>query len=75
MAALSRLPRYLEGVGARLVNTVHDEIVLEVTNNDVDRAKAALEKAMVEGMLSVFPEASTKNLVEFKAGRNWAEAK
>ena len=38
-------------------------------------AKTALEKAMVDGMLAVFPDASTKNLVESKAGRNWAEAK
>ena len=75
MAALARLPKYLDGIDAKLVNTVHDEIVLEVANNDVDRAKAALEKAMVDGMLAVFPEASTKNLVESKAGKNWAEAK
>lgn len=75
MAALSRLPKCLKGINAKLVNIVHDEIVLEVANKDIDRAKAALEKAMVEGMLAVFPQASTRNLVESKAGNNWAEAK
>ncbi len=75
MAALSRLPKYLKGIDAKLVNIVHDEIVLEVANKDIDCAKEALEKVMVEGMLAVFPLASTRNLVESKAGNNWAEAK
>jgi len=75
MAALSRLPECLKDIDAKLVNIVHDEIVLEVDNPDIDRAKAALEKVMVEGMLVIFPQASTRNLVESKAGNNWAEAK
>ena len=75
MAALARLPNCLRGIDAKPVNIVHDEIVLEVANTDIERAKAALEKAMVDGMLAVFPQASTRNLVESKAGNNWAEAK
>ena len=75
IAALSRLLKFLKGIEAKLVNIVHDEIVLQVDNKDIDRAKAALEKTMVEGMLAVFPQASTINLVESKAGNNWAEAK
>ena len=35
----------------------------------------AVERAMVEGMLAIFPEASTKDLVEINTGDNWAEAK
>ncbi|MEW5818141.1 MAG: DNA polymerase, partial [Spirochaetota bacterium] len=75
MAALARLSRYIDGIDAKLVNIVHDEIVLEVADPDIDSAKTALEKAMVEGMLAVFPNAGTKNLVEAKSGKNWAEAK
>lgn len=75
MAALALLPRYLNGLDAKLVNIVHDEIALEVADSDLERAKAALEKAMIEGMRVVFPNASTKNLVEAKSGKNWAEAK
>jgi len=75
MAALSLLPKFLMGIDAKLVNIVHDEIVLQVDNRDINCAKAALEKTMVEGMLVIFPQASTKNLVESKAGKNWAEAK
>jgi hypothetical protein len=37
--------------------------------------KAAVERAMVRGFLSVFPDGSTRDLVEAHAGRNWAEAK
>jgi hypothetical protein len=41
----------------------------------VDRAKTALEKAIVNGLFAILPLANTKNLVESKSGRNWAEAK
>ncbi len=60
---------------AKLVNIVHDELVLEVAEADVEAAKAVVEKAMVEGMLSIFPEATTRDLVEANDGLNWAESK
>jgi DNA polymerase-1 len=75
LATLPKLDKYLEGLDAKLVNIVHDEIVLEVAEQDAERAKQAVEKAMVEGMLAMFPNASTVGLVEAKAGANWAEVK
>ena len=75
MATLACLERQLEGIDAKLVNVVHDEIVLEVAEQDTEGAKEAVEKAMVEGMLAMFPSASTEGLVETKSGENWAEAK
>ena len=75
LATLDRLDTHLDGIDARLVNLVHDEIVLDVAEADTDRAKEAVKEAMVEGLLSQFPTASTVGLVEVHAGRNWAEAK
>jgi DNA polymerase I-like protein with 3'-5' exonuclease and polymerase domains len=56
---------------------VHDELVLEVADADATAVKAAVEQAMVEGFLAVFPEGAgvTAGLVEAKAGLNWAVAK
>ena len=75
MAALSKLEKHFAGLDAKLVNIVHDELVLEVSELEVEQAKKAVEKAMIEGMLEVFPDASTVGLVEAKSGSNWAEAK
>lgn len=77
LAALARLDHHLSGLDARLVNVVHDEIVLEVAEAEAEPAKRALEAAMTEGFLSVFPdaEAITRGLVEAHHGPNWAAAK
>ena len=66
---------HLGALDAKLVNIVHDELVLEVAEEDVAAAKTAVEEAMVEGMLAIFPEATTRNLVEAMDGPNWAESK
>ena len=75
LAALGRLETHLVGIDALLVNIVHDELVLEVVEADADRATVAVEAAMIEGMLEIFPDASTVGLVEAHVGSNWAEAK
>jgi DNA polymerase-1 len=75
LAALAALDRRLNGLDAKLVNVVHDEIVLEVAADQASTAKTAVEEAMVAGMLSVFPRADCNGLVEAHSGCNWAEAK
>ncbi len=75
LSALSALHRRLRTIDAKLVNVVHDEIVLEVAADQVTAAKTAVEEAMVEGMLAIFPRATCNGLVEAHAGPNWAEAK
>jgi DNA polymerase-1 len=69
---LDDLPR---GLDARLVNVVHDEIVLEVSEQDAAEAKARLEAAMRAGMLEIFPDAMTVGLVDAKIVPNWGGAK
>jgi len=50
-------------------------VVLEVVEADVPAAKVALSAAMVEGLLAIFPDACTGDLVEAHEGDNWEAAK
>jgi DNA polymerase I-like protein with 3'-5' exonuclease and polymerase domains len=61
----------------RLINCVHDEIILEVIDNPetIEETKIVLQSAMVDGFTRVFPEGITNNLSEVGEGGNWAEAK
>ena len=58
---------------ARLVAVVHDEVVVEVNAEDALHLKGMVEKALVDGMLRVFPGATTNSLVEASIGQTWAE--
>lgn len=62
-------------VGGRafLVNVVHDEMTLDVHEDDVDVVKEAMERCMTEAFLEVFPGACVRGLVEVKVCNNWSE--
>ncbi len=75
MAALSLLDEKLAGLDAKLVNVIHDELVLEVAVADAERCRAAVTETMSAGMRAIFPEATIDGLVEAHVGRSWAEAK
>lgn len=59
----------------RIVNCVHDEIMVECPPKDVSWIKSNIEEAMELGFLDVFPSGITRGLCECKSGINWAEAK
>ncbi len=77
LAAIIELDRQIRdsGLDIKMVNIIHDEIVLEVAAADAEQAKVILEEAMINGMLRVFPEAHTAGLVEAGIGDTWGEAK
>ncbi len=75
LAAMKALDRHLAGMDARLVNVVHDELVVEAAESQGERARKAVEAAMIEGMLQIFPGASTTDLVEAHVVSNWSQAK
>jgi DNA polymerase I-like protein with 3'-5' exonuclease and polymerase domains len=75
LAALPKVEARLKGLDAKLINLIHDEIVLEVADIDVEAAKIALSEGMTEGFLQIFPKACTRDLVEAHDGANWQEAK
>lgn len=59
----------------KIVNCVHDELLVESKKELVEWTKEALYDSMIEGVLHVFPEACERGLVDVKSGPNWAEAK
>ena len=59
----------------RLLNCVHDEMIIDCAEGDEEEAKECLELSMIDGMLQVFPNATTVKLVEAKAGKSWGECK
>jgi DNA polymerase-1 len=73
LAALAALD--VDSLGGRLVNIVHDELVVECEPEQAGAVSAAVEAAMVAGFLAIFPQGSTRDLVEAHSGLNWAAAK
>jgi DNA polymerase I-like protein with 3'-5' exonuclease and polymerase domains len=72
LRAIALMGRRLPGA---MVACLHDEILIEVSEVECDRAKAALEETMVEAFVMTFPGAPTNGVAKAGVGRNWLEAK
>ncbi|HWR43750.1 DNA polymerase I [Sporomusa sp.] len=70
--AMNHVYQALEAAGfkSRLLLQVHDELVLEVTADELERVSALVKKAMEQAV-----ELTVPLLAEVKIGSNWAEAK
>ncbi len=77
MITLNRLPAALSDMDAKIVNIIHDEILLEVAEQDAEAATAALSTTMESAFLSLFPEqqALIGHLVDCRTGKTWADVK
>lgn len=74
--ALVHLDKNLENFDEiKLVNCVHDEIILEAKKGFEGEAQGIVENCMIQGYLDVFPGGITNGLVEAKSGSTWADAK
>lgn len=62
---------------ARIVNCVHDELLVEVTRKKkiVEKAAKLMKQEMVGAMTTVFPKAPVRDLVEVGLGTSWSSAK
>jgi DNA polymerase-1 len=71
--ALPRLDQALRNEPVEIIATVHDEIVLLVSDNvaTVERVGAIAQREMIAAFVEVFPDAPTLNLVEPKVGVTW----
>lgn len=58
-----------------LVATVHDEILLEVHEEDAEKARVLLEETMTEAFVLTFPGAPADGVAVAHIGHNWTEAK
>jgi DNA polymerase I-like protein with 3'-5' exonuclease and polymerase domains len=63
------------GIDGGPVLCIHDEIVLEVAEHQVEQASAILQTEMRNAFAQTFPNASLRGVVECHGGRTWAAAK
>jgi hypothetical protein len=63
------------GISGGPVAWLHDEIVIEVREDQAERAAEILKQAMVDGFAETFPGAPLNGLVEPYVGLSWGEAK
>lgn len=77
LRSLIRIEKALDWTTARIVNTVHDEMILEVREENAEAVARLVESSMIYGFLDVFPGhlAVTKGLVEATIANSWGEAK
>ena len=58
-----------------LVAWLHDEFIVEVREDQAERAAEILKRSMIDGFAETFPGAPLNGLVEPHIGLNWGEAK
>ena len=75
LKALALLDKALDHSKGKIVNCIHDEIVLEVLEEYKDEASKILEESMIAAFSAVFPSQTTKSLIETKSAKNWRNAK
>lgn len=77
LSALVRVEKAFRTKNVKLLNTVHDEIILEVLDTDevVEEVARGLAEEMTKGFLDVFPGGITNGLVAVGIGKTWADAK
>jgi DNA polymerase I-like protein with 3'-5' exonuclease and polymerase domains len=76
-AALTEVDRRLlaDKLDGRLVGWIHDELIVETREVDVDQVKALLQSEMARAFLDTFPAATLRDLIEVKVAANWAGIK
>ena len=77
MKALTEVDRRLldDKIDGRLVGWIHDELLVETREADVDRVKACCKDEMERAFIDTFPAATRNKLIEVKVAPNWAESK
>jgi DNA polymerase-1 len=76
LVAMAHLVRLLadRNLDAFLIASVHDELIVECSEDIADVVGALLEEAMTFGFLRIFPGSPTTGLVEARKARSWAKA-
>lgn len=70
--ALRLLHDSISGTSAKLVNIVHDEVIVECDSKHVDEAKTALEKAMIDAGQEFLSNVPVK--VDSRVSERWSKA-
>jgi DNA polymerase I len=72
LRAIATLFRRLRGA---TVACLHDEILIEIPEDDAGKAQMVLEEVMIEAFSLTFPGAPTAGVAKAGIGRDWLEAK
>lgn len=75
LQALALVDKTLDQSKAKIVNCIHDEIILESFEEYKDEASRILEDSMIAAFKAVFPAQTTKSLIKTKSAKNWRNAK
>ena len=75
LRAIAMVFRRLRGIRGGMVASVHDELLLEVAEDDAEQARQILQEAMVEAFELTFPGAPTNNVVDVQIGQTWRDLK
>ena len=67
--AMIRVDQYLPNT---MVLSLHDELVLEVPEDEAEQVKDTLVDVMVDACLRWFPNMPTRDLCKTKTGRVWS---
>ena len=74
LLALVSTHRALEGSSAKLIATVHDELVVECPTSVVAETEKLVTDAMTAAFVRLFPEAPVIGLVDAVSGPSWGES-
>ncbi|HIJ76483.1 MAG TPA: hypothetical protein HPP81_07175 [Deltaproteobacteria bacterium] len=69
--ALALLPQRLLGTGAQIIGTVHDEIILEVSDGLAEEAAVILKETMIQAGKTYLGKVPVE--VEVAIGETWSE--
>jgi DNA polymerase I-like protein with 3'-5' exonuclease and polymerase domains len=75
LRAIQLAHRRMSDVAGGLVACVHDELLVEVPEDNAERVRTILEETMTEAFAITFPGAPLTGLVQAAIGKDWLEAK
>jgi len=75
--AMIRLKAVLDTchIPAKIINSVHDEIIVECDPDDTDKVSKLVKKTMGQGMQHVFPKANLNKIAKIVVCDSWGEGK
>ena len=61
------------GIDAKLMVSVHDELLILSEKQCAEQAKEILKDGMLQGWLDIFPDSNTDNLADVAIGTRWSD--
>jgi DNA polymerase I-like protein with 3'-5' exonuclease and polymerase domains len=75
LLAIRLVHERLRGLDSWIVASLHDELLIEASERDAERARAILEEAMIEAFVRTFPRAPSHSVAEAVIGSDWYAVK